>query len=124
LHLAQQTKGAKLRPLTIIRIVAWSLAAAITVLSVVPPGLRPETGAPHHLEHFIIFAVTGLAFGLSYRKNSLVAPLLVVFSGSVEVAQLLVPGRHARLSDFVVDAVAACFGLLAASLANRSRTLA
>ena len=29
----------------------------------------------------------------------------------LEVLQLLVPGRHARLSDFVVDALAACAGL-------------
>jgi VanZ family protein len=113
-----------LQPFTIIRIVAWSLAAAIVVLSLVPPGLRPETGAPHHLEHFIIFAVTGLAFGLGYRQRSLVAPLLVAFSGAVEVVQLLVPGRHARLSDFVVDALAACFGLLAVSLVNWTRARA
>jgi len=110
-----------LRPLTLIRTIAWSLAAAIVVLSVVPPGLRPETGAPHHSEHFIIFAATGLAFGLGYGKHSLVAALLVAFSGGVELAQLLVPGRHARLSDFVVDALAACCGLLAATLANRNR---
>ena len=113
-----------MQPLTLIRSVAWCLAAAIIALSVVPPGLRPETGAPHHFEHFIIFAVTGLAFGLSYRRHSLVAPLLVVFSGAVEVAQLLVPGRHARVGDFVVDALAACCGLLAATLANRSRARA
>ena len=103
------------------RSVAWCLAAAIVALSVVPPGLRPETGAPHHLEHFIIFAATGLAFGLGYRQRSLVAPLLVAFSGAVEVVQLLVPGRHARVGDFVVDALAACCGLLAATLANRNR---
>ena len=114
----------KLQRLTIVRITAWSLSAAIVALSVVPPRLRPETGAPHHLEHFAIFAATGLAFGLGYRKRWLVAPLLVVFSGSVEVAQLLVPGRHARLSDFVVDALAACFGFLAVSLTNRSRARA
>jgi VanZ family protein len=113
-----------LRPLTLVRTVAWSLAAVIVALSVVPPGLRPETGTPHHLEHFLIFAATGLAFGLGYRKHSLVAPLLVAFSGGVELAQLFVPGRHARLGDFVVDALAACFGLLAATLANRNRAQA
>ena len=29
------------------RIAAWSLAAAIVVLSLAPPALRPETSAPH-----------------------------------------------------------------------------
>jgi len=48
------------------RIAAWGLATAIIVLSVVPPGLRPETGVPHSLEHFLIYAVTGCAFGLVY----------------------------------------------------------
>jgi hypothetical protein len=114
----------KIAALTLIRTVAWSLATAIVALSVVPPGLRPETGTSHHLEHFIIFAATGLAFGLGYRKHSLVAPLLVAFSGGIEIAQLFVPGRHARLGDFVIDTLAACFGLLAAILANRHRARA
>ena len=43
----------------VVRIVAWSLAATIVVLSLVPSELRPETGFPHILEHFFIFAATG-----------------------------------------------------------------
>jgi VanZ family protein len=95
------------------RIVAWTLATAITILSILPPDLRPDTGVPHYLEHFAIYWATGLAFGLGYeRKQGLLAVLLVIFSGTVELAQLFVPGRHARLSDFVVDAIAVCVGLL------------
>ncbi len=102
---------------SVARISAWVLAAIIVVLSLAPPGLRPETGAPADLEHFAIFATTGLAFGLGYdRKHGVIAILLVVFAGAIEIAQLFVPGRHARLSDFIVDALAACIGLLAASL--------
>ena len=108
-----------MRILTAARIIAWSLATAIVVLSVVPPGLRPETAAPHHLEHFIIYSATGFAFGLGYdRKHSLLAPLLVVFSGLVEIVQLFVPGRHARLGDFVIDAAAISLGLFTVSLVN------
>ena len=107
---------------TIIRIVAWSLAATIVILSVVPPGLRLDTGTTHHLEHFIVYWTTGLAFGLGYDcKHNLLALLLVVFSGSVEIMQLFVPGRHARLSDFAIDAVAACVGIFTVSLVNRMR---
>jgi len=96
---------------------AWALTAVIVILSLVPPTLRPETGAPHGLEHFTIFAATGLSFGLGYkRRHVLLAILLVIFSGSIEIAQLLAPGRHARFSDFIIDAVAACIGLLMASL--------
>jgi VanZ family protein len=37
--------------------------------------------------------------------------------GLLELLQHWIPGRHARLSDFVVDALAACAGfVLAASL--------
>ena len=92
---------------------AWATAAAILILSLVPPWLRPVTGAPHHVEHFAIFALCGLAFGLGYRLAGLAAGVaLVIFSGAVESLQLMVPGRHARLSDFAVDAVAICAGLI------------
>ena len=43
----------------------------------------------------------------------------VAFCAAIEVAQLMVPGRHARVSDFVVDATAACIGILAGSLLAR-----
>ena len=99
------------------RIAAWALAAAIVILSLVPPTLRPETGAPHSLEHFTIFAATGFAFGLGYkRRHDLLAILLFIFSSAIEIAQLFVPGRHARLGDFIIDALAACIGVVMASL--------
>jgi VanZ family protein len=105
----------------IARIAAWGLAITIVVLSVVPPTLRPETFLPHHLEHFAIYAITGSAFALGYWLTpSLLAVQLVVFSGCVEIMQLFVPGRHARLSDFVVDAVATCAGVVAAELIKRT----
>jgi hypothetical protein len=99
------------------RIAAWILAALIVILSLVPPILRPETGAPHSLEHFTIFAVTGFAFGLDYtRRHDLVAILLVIFSGAIEIAQLFVQGRHARVGDFIIDPVTACIGVVIVSL--------
>jgi VanZ family protein len=103
------------------RIVAWSLAATITVLSLVPPSLRPLTSAPHDIEHFAIFAATGLAFGLGYsRRLGVTLPGLLAFAGAIELAQLLVPGRHARFSDFVVDAVAICASAAASSMGARA----
>jgi VanZ family protein len=99
------------------RIVSLGLAAAIVVLSVVPPTLRPETGLPHGLEHFAMYWATGLAFALGYElRPGLLATLLVSFSGAVEIAQLFVPGRHARLSDFIVDALAIAIGAMTVSL--------
>ena len=89
------------------RIVAWSLSELVVVLSLVPPNLRPETPVSHNLEHFVIFAATGWAFGMGYRNRPRVIMVsLVAFAAAVELAQKAVPGRHARLSDFVVDAAA------------------
>jgi VanZ family protein len=99
------------------RIVGWFLAATIVLLSVVPAPLRPETNVPHKFEHFIIFFVTGVAFGMGYNpKRGLLAALLFAFAGCVELIQLFVPGRHARITDFIVDALAICFGSVLVSL--------
>lgn len=106
----------------IARIAAWCIAASIAVLSVVPPTLRPETGAPNQLEHFLIYFAAGFAFGLGYKfARTLLAILSVMFCGCIEVLQLFVPGRHARLSDFIVDALAMCVGLITTSLVRDIR---
>jgi VanZ family protein len=101
----------------VVRITAWSLAATIVVLSLVPSELRPETGVRHNLEHFFAFAATGAAFGLGYEARSGVREIrLIIFAGTVEIAQLFVSGRHARLSDFIVDALAISVASIAGSL--------
>jgi VanZ family protein len=99
------------------RIAAWLLTVAIVVLSVAPPWLRPETGAPHGVEHFAIFFTTGVAFGIGYSvKQAAMMAGLVIFAGAIEFAQVFVPGRHARLSDFVIDALALCVGVAVTSV--------
>jgi VanZ family protein len=45
----------------------------------------------------------------------------VAACAGIELAQLMVPGRHARVSDFIVDAAAACIGILAGALAVRMK---
>jgi VanZ family protein len=94
------------------QIAAWLLALAIVVLSLGPPSTRPVTGAPHNVEHLLIFLATGVAFGLGYpRRFSFLAMALPIFAAVIELAQIFVPGRHARLSDFLVDAAALCLGV-------------
>ena len=115
---------ARLFVISAFRIASWLLAVAIVVLSLVPASLRPETDVPHVLEHFAIFVAAGIAFGVGYgRRAGLVAFWLVIFTGAVELAQFAIPGRHPRLSDFIVDALAACIGLAMASYVAQ-RTLA
>jgi len=93
------------------------LSFVILALSVVPPSLRPITAVPHKLEHMAIFLVWGIAFGLCYRIN-LVYQIMgaLLFAGAIEIAQYWVPGRHARISDFVIDTIGACAGSLFARL--------
>ena len=100
------------------RIVAWLLALAILVLSVVPARLRPETGIPHDVEHFGIFVATGFAFGLGYAgRYSAIAIVIamLIFAGAIETAQLFVPGRYALLTDFFLNTLALFYGVAAAT---------
>ena len=88
------------------------LLILILILSIVPPTFRPVTIFPHSIEHLAIFLPVGLAFGMSGPTRFLfwlVALNLYVLA--VELLQLWVPGRHARVSDFIVDAVALNLGL-------------
>jgi VanZ family protein len=103
-----------------LRAVGWILLIGIVVMTVVPPALRVVTGAPHNVEHAMIFLTTGAAFGLGYQlRISVMCAAAVVFCACLEVVQLAVPGRHARVSDFLVDAVAACMGIAIAWTVRR-----
>ena len=107
-------------PQNIGRLVAWFALAAIVVLSLVPPGARPTTFFPHKIEHAGIFFVDGIAFGIAYRGYEWLSSIgAVIFCAGIELAQLMIPGRHARLSDFFVDAAAICVGIFAGSALTR-----
>jgi len=103
------------------QIAAWLLLAIITLLSVVPPGDRPVTPAPHDVEHAAVFAAMGLAFGFGYARRYLLQALgLLGFCAAIELAQLGVPGRHARVSDFVVDALSVSVGIAVAFVLDQA----
>jgi hypothetical protein len=105
-----------------VRAMAWLALVAIIVLSLVPPGARPTTFFPHKIEHAGIFLFDGLAFGITYfGYERLLSIWAVIFCGGIELAQLMIPGRHARLSDFFVDAIAVCVGIFAGSMLSQMR---
>jgi len=102
------------------RALAWSLLMAIVVMTVVPASLRFVSGAPHDVEHALVFLVTGIAFGLGYElRMTGSCATAIVFCAVLELLQLAIPGRHARLSDFLINAGAACFGIAIAWFARR-----
>ena len=90
----------------------WILLFAIAAVSVVPAELRPITILPHDWEHAAICLIAGCAFGLGYT-NGFVAWLvgLSTFTLAIEIAQLWIPGRHARVEDFLVDVFSISVGL-------------
>src|ERR1700726_4500994 len=91
---------------------AWTLAAAVAFATLGPPSLRPHSDLGQDGEHALAFVLVGVAFGLAYGRNRLLTTAVaVVLIGVLEILQLWAPGRHARLEDFAVDALAACVGL-------------
>jgi VanZ family protein len=103
-------------------IAAWLLLAVVITLSLVPPAWRPVSGLPHDLEHAAIFLAMGLAFARAYPGHRYALALTaIMFVGVLEMLQRIVPGRHARMSDFAVDAASVCIGIAAASLFTRKQ---
>lgn len=103
-----------------LRLIAWALAVAVAFATVGPPQFRPYTGLGQTGEHALAFFAVGFAFGLAYRNNRVVTALVaVVVSGAIEMLQFWAPGRHARLSDFIVDALAICAGLAMTAALDR-----
>jgi VanZ family protein len=102
----------------ILKLIAWCLAAAVAFATLGPPGYRPHASLlGQDGEHALAFVLLGLAFGLAYSRNRLFAAGIAVgLTGLLEILQFWAPGRHARLEDFLVDALAACVGLAAAAV--------
>src|SRR5262249_56657749 len=59
------------------------------------------------------FLATGMAFGFGYPDRFRLPTIMAqpTFAAAIEVAQIWAPGRHARMSDFLVDAAASCLGV-------------
>ena len=100
---------------------SWILLFSIAALSVVPADLRPVTIFAHDVEHAAIYFLAGCAFGRAYADHFVITLVgLSAFTLVMEVIQIWIPGRHARASDFVVDAFAIAVGLVGgAALAQR-----
>src|SRR6201996_3558540 len=101
----------------ILRLFAWLLAAAVTFATLGPPRYRPHMPVTHDGEHALAFILVGLAFAVAYpRQRLLAAGISVVLIGILELLQLFVPGLHARLEDFIVDALTTLAGFAMATI--------
>jgi hypothetical protein len=102
------------------RALAWVGILTIIILSVVPAVDRPVTGAGQLVEHFTAFALVAGVFAISYPLSLMRLLLLALFfCGGVELLQVPLPTRHARISDFVIDFVASCIAILVVFFADK-----
>jgi len=108
----------------LIRTAAWFSLLAICVTTVGPVGMRPATPLPAHVERFAAFLVVGALFGAGYPKSLLLMAAVVILSaGVLELAQHLVPNRHGRFADFIAKAAGGGLGVFAARMIARSLSL-
>lgn len=99
---------------------ALGLAIVILVLSALPAAYRPETGAPHDIEHAGAFALLGVTTALGYPlRMSGAVSLGIGFAAAIEIIQIGIPTRHARLEDFWVDAGSVAIGYVIAAVIKR-----
>ena len=95
---------------------AWVLLCAIAFVTLSPIDMRPQTGhdAP---ERVLSFMALGLAYGVGYpRRLWLAITATLAAAIGLEIAQLLVPGRHARLPDIGEKLAGGFIGLTIAVL--------
>src|SRR5271166_6435130 len=114
LHMKAFRLGLPTKPETreILRGVAWIVVLGLVMITLAPAPLRPRTGVSHNFEHFGAFLVAGVFWCLAYTERlRLWLGSVVIFAGSIELLQLLVPGRHARFADFVADTLGGCAGI-------------
>jgi VanZ family protein len=98
-----------------VRIVSWTLLAAIAVMTVGPIGLRPQTHFSPDFERLAAYSMLGMSFGLSYPRRHLwlLGAFLVGAAAVLEIGQSFVPGRDPRLIDFLFKACGVVIGLVA-----------
>jgi VanZ family protein len=91
---------------------AAGLAAAITFITVCPIDWRPRLSVDPDRERLVAFALLGFAtkLALPRRHGSLLAALVILIAG-LELSQMFVPGRDARVGDALVKMLGAAVGL-------------
>ncbi|WP_244019928.1 hypothetical protein [Methylobacterium sp. J-048] len=97
--------------LSLVRVAAWILVAAIVAITLVPIGLRPVVTANPSFERAAAYALAGLLLTLGYpRLWPSILLGTVLLAGGLEAGQTLTGTRHGRLDDFAVKAAAALAG--------------
>jgi len=103
----------------------WLVAAnalALMLASWTPGNYVVRSGFSGHLEHIVASGLSG-AFLLAVLAGRCaawqVAAALAAYAGVLELGQLIVPGRHAGIDDFLFGAAGAVAGVLACAALHR-----
>jgi VanZ family protein len=110
------------------RVLAWIGIIGIIILSVVPAHERPTPAAAwfgelagHIIEHVAAFALVAAAFAIGYRFSLFrLLTLAFFYCAGIELLQIPLPTRHARVSDFFINFAAAA---IAMALVHASESL-
>ena len=93
----------------------WLAVLLVAIISLVPGQLRPHTGLPGPTEHMLAYLLTGFLLGSRQRGPvawTMIAVLLSLYAGSLELLQFLVPGRSPAFVDFAASSAGALGGVL------------
>jgi Na+/glutamate symporter len=94
------------------RVAAW-LALAFIAFTTISPLRYRLVVSDAHLEHFVAFALMGLAFARGYPNRLLLIVAVVIGSAfALETLQFLTPDRHGRLLDALFKAAGGVFGIV------------
>jgi hypothetical protein len=108
-----QNKEALMKLMTLIRLGAGLAVLTITILSVVPGNVRPHILGNDRFEHFAAYFLTASLCAIGCPMQMFASGvLLVIGAGSLELAQLWIPGRMASAGEFAMSAIGTWAGLL------------
>lgn len=105
-----------MRLIVILRTMGWGGACLITILMLVPGSDRPHVLSSGLMEHILAYGLTSLALTCGYwhlRYPCVIAIGMTTYAGLLEALQLGVPGRSAKLIDFLMSAAGVWFAFVA-----------
>ena len=94
-------------------VATWLAIGVIVLLSWMPRGVVPRTGAPGALEHVLAYAVTGALASMAGRPGQVrwFGLAFMTLAAVLEIGQLWIPGRVSQFSDFAAGSAGAVVGL-------------
>lgn len=110
----------------IAKIAAWASVAFVIYATLSPLAMRPTLGRlGTDYERFAAYVVVAALVVLAYPQHPVRIGFAVVAAAVIlEVAQLAIPDRDARVSDALIKVAGALIGILAAWFWNKWRARA